>query len=178
MVIYVTRHGQTSWNLEQKICGRTDIGLTETGLEQARQLALLAEGKGIGMILSSPLKRAMDTAQAPADRLGLKVQTDDRLLEWDYGTYEGTDRNNPAFRQAKEQFACRLPQGESLLEVTARVYGLLDQLKARHLSQNLLMVTHGGICRVIRSYFLNLGNEEFFSYSQQNCQLEVYCLGE
>lgn len=178
MVIYVARHGQTPWNAERKICGRTDIGLTETGLEQARQLALLAEGKGIGMILSSPLRRAMDTAQPAADRLGLKVQTDDRLLEWDYGIYEGTDRDSPAFRQAKERFACRLPQGESLLEVTARVYGLLDQLKQRHLSQNLLMVTHGGICRVIRSYFLNLSREEFFGYSPENCRLEVYCLGE
>lgn len=178
MVIYVARHGQTPWNLEHKLCGRTDIELTEEGLRQARQLARLAEGKSISMILSSPLRRAKDTAQSAADLLGLKVQTDNRLLEWNYGAYEGTNSRDPAFQQAKQQFANRLPQGESLLEVVGRVYSLLNQLKEQHMSHNLLMVTHGDICRVIHSYFLNLSIEEFFSYTHQNGQLEVYCLGE
>ena len=143
MVLYVTRHGQTVWNVERKICGASDVELTETGLAQARQAAQEAEGKGVGLILSSPLKRALTTAQIAADRLGLEVYTDDRLREQNYGAFEGVDQNNPAFLAAKRQFAARMPQGESILDVTARVYGLLDELKERRLSQNALIVTHG-----------------------------------
>lgn len=178
MVLYTARHGQTLWNVERKMCGVTDVELTETGLEQARRLAQQAEGKGIGLILSSPLKRARTTAQIVADRLGLEVQVDSRLLERNYGVFEGTRWDDPDFAASKGQFACRFPQGESILDLTARVYSLLDQLKQRHLSQNALIVAHNGVCRAINSYFISSTNQEFFDFSQENCQLEVYCLGE
>lgn len=176
MVLYVTRHGQTVWNVERKICGASDVELTETGLAQARQAAQEAEGKGVGLILSSPLKRALTTAQIAADRLGLEVYTDDRLSEQNYGAFEGADQNNPAFLAAKRQFAARMPQGESILDVAARVYGLLDELKERRLSQNALIVTHGGVCRLIHSYSINMTNDEFASYFHENGHLEPYCL--
>ena len=163
MVLYVTRHGQTVWNVERKICGASDVELTETGLAQARQAAQEAEGKGVGLILSSPLKRALTTAQIAADRLGLEVYTDDRLREQNYGAFEGVDQNNPAFLAAKRQFA-------------ARIYGLLDELKERRLSQNALIVTHGGVCRLIHSYFISMTNDEFASYFHENGHLEPYCL--
>ena len=176
MVLYVARHGQTLWNVERRVCGASDVELTETGLAQARQMAEEAEGKAVGLILSSPLKRALVTAQIAADRLGLKVYVDPRLAEQNYGIFEGADRDDPAFLEAKRQFAARPPQGESILDVAARVYSLLDELAERRLSENALIVAHGGVCRLIHSYFISMTRDEFASYSPENCQLEPYCL--
>ena len=69
MKIYAARHGETEWNALNKVCGRTDIDLTANGIEQARKLALKAEGKGITVIISSPMIRAvgsMARAKSPS----------------------------------------------------------------------------------------------------------------
>ena len=70
MKLLVTRHGQTQWGVEHKICGRTDVPLNDTGRQQARQLAESLGGRGIGLILSSPLERAMDTARIAGSACG------------------------------------------------------------------------------------------------------------
>ena len=88
MRIYVARHGQTQWNLEDKICGRTDLPLTPLGLTQAEKLADRVESLDVDVILSSPMLRARQTAQASANRLGLPIEVDQRLIEQDYGIYE------------------------------------------------------------------------------------------
>ena len=97
MDLYVARHGQTLWNVQCKVCGRTDLPLTEEGLHQAQLLAQDAVGKGIDVILASPMLRARQTAQAVAQVLGLPVEIDDRLIEQDYGACEGVDRLDPVF---------------------------------------------------------------------------------
>ncbi|MFV0413381.1 MAG: histidine phosphatase family protein, partial [Oscillospiraceae bacterium] len=63
MKIYVTRHGETVWNFENKLCGSTDIKLTSKGIGQAQALAKTLGGRGIEAIIASPLKRARQTAQ-------------------------------------------------------------------------------------------------------------------
>ena len=57
-MLYVARHGQTVWNAQNKVCGITDVDLTEKGIEQAKTLAYLVESQNISLILSSPLRRA------------------------------------------------------------------------------------------------------------------------
>lgn len=64
MKLYVARHGETAWNAEYRVCGSTDLPLTEHGLEQARILARLAVGKGIHRIIASPMLRARQTAES------------------------------------------------------------------------------------------------------------------
>ena len=71
--LYAVRHGETQWNAENRVCGRTDLPLTPAGLRQAAHTAELLAGLPIERIYSSPMLRARQTAQAAADRLGLRV---------------------------------------------------------------------------------------------------------
>lgn len=176
MKIYVSRHGQTEWNRLDKICGVTDIELTEKGIFQARQLALAAVEKGdIDIIISSPLKRAVATSKIVAEEIGAEVINDNRLIEWDYGNYEGIPRSANGFARSKIDFGCKMGQnGESLLHLSHRVYSLLDDVIANYHNKNVLLVCHGGVCRVIETYFRNMTTDEFLNFFTGNCELREF----
>lgn len=174
MRFYVARHGETEWNVLNKVCGRTEVELTEKGIEQAEELAHKLKYKNIYVIISSPMKRAVRTSGIIAEKLGADVVTDDRLIEQDYGIYEGVDRRDEGFLGNKRNFAYRYPGGESMMQVAYRTYGLLEELKLRYSGKNVLIVCHGGVCRVINTYFRDMTNEEFFRYSLDNCGVEEY----
>lgn len=174
MKLYVARHGQTRWNAENRICGRTDLPLTETGIAQAQALAEKAAPLGIDLIISSPMLRARHMAQIVAERCGAEVMVDERLIEQNYGIFEGLDRKNQDFLANKRQFATRYPGGESMLDMAGRIYPLLREIREIYSEKTVLLACHGGVCRVIRSFFLPMTNEEFASYSPENCSLECY----
>ena len=174
MKIYAARHGQTVWNAQNKVCGVTDIGLTEKGIRQAEELADIVQGCGIDIIISSPLKRAVETGRIIADKNRVAMRTEELLTEQNYGIYEGVDRQNREFLANKRNFAYRYPGGESMMQVAYRVYGLLDRIKKEYPGKKILLVSHGGVCRVIRTYFKDMSNEEFFNYSPENCTVEEY----
>lgn len=174
MKIYVARHGQTEWNVLNKICGITDIDLTDLGREQAQQLAEVVSKYSIDRIICSTMRRAMQTAQVCADKLGVPMHSDPRLFEQNYGIYEGMPRDTQAFLDNKRQFATRYPEGESQLQAAHRVYGFLDDVIAECQGEDVLLVCHGGVCRIIRTYFMDMTTDEFVSYSPSNCQLEIY----
>lgn len=176
MRIYAARHGQTQWNAENRVCGRTDLSLTEDGLCQAKALAEKAAQLNLDLIISSPMLRARQTAEAVAEKIGIPIITDDRLIEQDYGIYEGVDRKSAGFLENKRHFAFRYPGGESMMDVAHRVYGLIGELKERYPGKNVLLVCHGGVCRLIRTYFEDMTNEEFFNYSEENAAVREYCL--
>lgn len=175
MKLYVARHGQTAWNAERRICGRTDLELTEEGKKQAVVLAEQVAGKGIARILVSPLRRAQQTAGFIAEKLNLPLENEPRLIEQCYGIYEGQDVKTEGFLYSKSQFARRYPGGgESMMQLAARLYPLIDEVRAAGGPGNVLFVCHGGVCRVIHTYFEDMTNEEFVRYSAPNCQLEEY----
>lgn len=174
MRLYAARHGETEWNVQWKVCGRTDIPLTERGLAQAEALAREAASCELDLIIASPLIRAQQTAQAVARACGLPVQTDGRLIEQDYGECEGVHRKDPAFLHCKRNFATRYPGGESMLDLACRVYGLLEELKTKYPDKNILLVCHGGVMRSIRTYFEDMTNEEYFGYSPENAKLTCF----
>ena len=174
MKIYVARHGQTQWNAENKVCGRTDLPLTELGLQQAQILADNAQGKGIEMIVVSPMIRARQTAQAVADRYNIPMVVDERLIEQNFGIYEGVDRGNADFWAGKRRFCYKHPGGESMMQMAQRVYNRIDDIRRNYSDKNVLVVCHGGVCRVIRTYFMDMENEEFSSYSPDNASLVEY----
>lgn len=176
MKIYIVRHGETTWNAADKVSGRTDVPLTEKGMKQARRLAERMSSLPIDVILASPLSRAQYTAGCIAEKLGLPVQTDDRLIEQDYGIYEGVDRRSEDFLNNKRQFAFRYPQGESMMQVAARTYSLLDEIRRKYRGKNVLLVCHGGVIRVMRTYFEDMNNDEFYHYSMDNCGYLEYDL--
>jgi broad specificity phosphatase PhoE len=98
------------------------------------------------------------------------------LHEQNYGIYEGVQRDSEDFKFAKNQFAYKLINGESLFQVAQRVYNLIDEIKEKYLNKNVLLVTHGGVCRVINSYFNDLSNDEYSEYYTGNCKIIEYNL--
>ena len=176
MDIYVARHGQTDWNVENKVCGLTDADLTDKGIEQARRLSAEMKDKGIDIIITSPLKRAYLTGKIASEELNIPILTDKRLIEQNYGIYEGVDRKNTDFLNNKRYFAYKYPDGESMMQVAYRVYGFLDEIKQTHKGKTVLVVCHGGVCRVMHTYFHDMTNEEFFNYAPQNGEVKKYIL--
>lgn len=176
MKIYSTRHGQTDFNKNELILGITDIPLNETGIAQAQELAVeIAEIGDVDFIISSPMIRANITAKTVADRCGLKIIMDDRLREWDYGDYEGKTRFTDGFAENKREFAVRMSgTGESVLQVSHRVYSLLDEIIEKYNDKNILLVSHGGICRIIETYFHDMTTEQYNGWFMGNCQLIEY----
>ena len=170
LMLYVTRHGQTGWNALNKVLGRTDIPLDATGEEQARSLARSLEGLEIDEIWCSPLARTRQTAEAVSQATGLGYRTDDRLIEQDFGRFEGVNRFDAGYQEAKRKFCAGYPGTESYEEMAARVYPLIRETEGK----NVLLVTHGGICRIIRGYFEDMDPEEYVNFSQGNCELRTY----
>lgn len=174
MKLYIARHGETQWNVDDRISGRTDIPLTERGLEQAKALAEKAVGKGIEVIIASPLIRARQTAQAVSDVLGIPVAIDERLIELNFGIFEGLDRGHPDFQRYRGQLPLRFPGGESAFDLAHRVKSCLEDVKRDHAGKTVLLVCHGGVCRMVKSFFEDMTNDEFCGYHAPNAELTEY----
>ena len=174
MKLYVARHGQTDWNSRNLVCGSTNLPLTEKGIEQAEALGERVKSLGIDVIIASPMIRAQQTAKAVSDATGLPIITDERLREHDYGAFEGVDRGKDEYWAQKYQFAAKFPEGESVLQLAQRVYNVIDDVKRTYPDKTVLLVCHGGVSRMIKTYFEDMTNEEFFHYSPENAFLAEY----
>lgn len=176
MNLYITRHGETTWNVENKVCGRPDVELTELGRQQAMELAEQVKGKGITRMLVSPLKRARMTAELANTYIQVPMEIEDRLIEHSFGEFEGKLRSDPAFQAAKRNLTTRFPGGESVLEVTHRIYSLLDEIPQKYPDETILLVCHGAVSRVLHTYFEDLDISEFGQFGLKNCELKHYIL--
>lgn len=176
--IYIARHGLTDWNLVPKVQGVTDIPLNEGGVKQAYSLAENIKSKGIkfDLVLHSPLKRAAQTASIVAKENGFILQEEPRLIEQNFGKWEGWEcvKGERTFHEAKQCFFDNYETGESMAKLAQRIYNLLDELKAMPGDKTYLLVTHGGIARMIHSYFYDMTNEEYSSFQLENCEIREY----
>ena len=173
---YFTRHGQTIWNVENKICGATDIALTELGRNQARELGKMIKEENIHIdeILYSPLIRAADTAKYISEVTGIPCREELRLKEQNFGRFESTPRNGEEFMEAKSHFLDHYDGGETMMHLCQRVYNLLDDVKAESDHKTYLLVAHNGISRIVQSYFYDMTNEEFAHFGIKNCEIREY----
>jgi broad specificity phosphatase PhoE len=156
MEIVLARHGETEWSRDGRHTGRTDIPLTGNGREQARVLGRSMGEWSFGLVLSSPLKRALDTCRLAG--LGDCVETTEDLLEWDYGEYEGI--TTPQIRERRPDWylwrdGC--PGGELPEDVGRRA----DRVVARvaDADDDVALFAHGHILRVVAARWLGLGPE-------------------
>lgn len=142
MITFV-RHGQTSVNRDGRLQGRLDAELSELGCAQAEALGSYLAGEAVSRVISSPLRRARDTAAAIAARHGAAVELDERLIELDYGEWDGValrDVDADAWAQWRANPAFVPPGGESLIDVSARVASFCaDVLPA---SDGIVAVSH------------------------------------
>jgi len=159
--LILVRHGETSWNRDRRIQGVTDLELTEEGVLQAHKLARALAGERISLILSSPLKRAYETAKIIASYHGLSVVVNKGLRELDAGdleglTYEEFLARHPDFldRWRKDQANVTLPRGESLREVQKRAWPVIEPLLAQ--PYNTCVVTHSFVIMAILCKLQNL----------------------
>ncbi len=174
--LYFVRHGQTIWNVENKICGATDIALTEEGHRQAEELGEEIRRQGIKAdeILYSPLIRAADTARHISEITGIPARVEPRLKEQNFGKYESTPRNGKEFQEAKRQFISGYEGGESMFRLAQRIYNLLDEIRDDKEEKTYILVAHNGIARVVNSYFYEMTNEEYASFGIKNCEIRKY----
>ena len=145
-MIYIVRHGKTALNSARVMQGRIDCPLNEEGRKQAEEAArsLRENGVTFSFVYSSPLTRAVQTAEIIAG--SKEMTTDERLLEMDYGPYEGSDLTNlsPELKRFFGDFVNEpAPEGmEPLESVTARMGSFLEGLRASAPDGNVLIVTH------------------------------------
>ena len=130
MSLYVTRHGQTNYNVNNLVCGISPAALTTDGIEQAKELGRQLKSIKYDFLYVSPLQRAIDTADY-ANVEGLEVIIEPRISEINFGIYEGVHRDDPGFIANKHNLAIRYPNGESFIELCKRVYEFLDESKNR-----------------------------------------------
>ncbi len=173
--LYFVRHGQTVWNVENKICGQTDSPLTEKGHAQAVEAGNIIKDRGIQVdkILCSPLSRAHDTAIHIGQIIGGPVEVEPRLVEQNFGKYEGTPRDGEEFKEAKTDFIDSYEGGETMLKLAHRIYGLLDDITSDP-DTTVLLVAHNGISRVVQSYFYDMTNDEYAAFGIPNCDIRRF----
>jgi probable phosphoglycerate mutase len=158
-VLYLARHGETSWNREGRWQGHTDIELNEVGQGQARALGELLRGRDIDRIHSSDLARARQTAEAAAEILGVtELIIDAQLRERSFGIFEGLTRReceerHPELWTSYRADPRRVPPGAESQEVLAdRMHAAVSRaLARRHDSDDapVLVVSHGGSIRAL-----------------------------
>ena len=150
------RHGETDWNVEKRIQGHTDIPLNATGRAQALAMAYNAAHVSFNVIFSSDLQRAVETAQALAQREALEIQQLPQLRERHFGIFQGITAAEGAERhpEAYEHYRARDPHyafetGESMLAFAARVAEAVDWMVRHHTGRTLAAVTHGGVLDIL-----------------------------
>jgi broad specificity phosphatase PhoE len=168
MQLILIRHGETLWNKEKRIQGTSDIELSSVGIEQARHLALSLKDHPIGTIHTSPLKRALKTAQIINEFHRKEIQTHSDLMEMDQGDFEGFS--------FKELMACekdflnkwiadpasvQMPNGESLAELQERAWRALETIINQE--ENALVVAHNFTIAAILCRIKKISLSEFRS---------------
>jgi broad specificity phosphatase PhoE len=161
--IVLVRHGETDWNRERRFQGHADTPLNEAGRRQAVELADALRDEGLTAVYTSPLRRAAETADIVARRLGLEAAELEALREIDVGDWQGLTVD-----EVKARFPERLdvawrsgwPNGETHDQLSARVLPALIRLDRTHAGGRVLGVTHAGPIRVALAAASGLSHEE------------------
>lgn len=177
MHLYLARHGETAWNIEQRVQGWEDSPLTEIGIRQAEALADRLAHVPLVAVYSSDLGRAKHTAQIVATRHNLVVQAMPAFREMSWGEWEGLTwqqmqarnpdlwdsfvkkgRDEQAEGETDWEATTHIPGGETMAQTAQRIYSGLEQIIARHTGEKdcVLVVGHGGSLRMAFTHALNL----------------------
>ncbi len=182
MYLFTVRHGESEWNVRRKICGMVDVSLTEKGWEQAREAARILkehqQENQIRHILVSPMLRARQTASCIEEALSLTAVLEPRIHEIDFGDLEGVRYDDPRYQERRSDPFNRFPGGESLVDVAARLYQVIDTLPERFHGENVLWVCHGMMSRLTATYFSSYTFQAFQDIRIRNCQIVRYDMAD
>ncbi|MCV2873045.1 histidine phosphatase family protein [Defluviimonas sp. WL0050] len=159
MIIYLVRHGETATS-GQSFAGRTDVAMTERGHRQAQRIAEELRAAPIRAVLTSPLRRAFETAAPVAALHGLVPVVEHDLTEFDFGVYEGKSKRETSLRLRKDHLCVPVPGGESLHDVWIRTGRVADRMLAlRDRSCEVVVVGHFWSNRLLFSRLAGLDFE-------------------
>ena len=173
--IILARHGQTDWNLAEVFRGRIDVPLNSTGIKQAELLSEYLSGVKIDAIYSSPLKRALATAEAINHNHKLKIAINPGLIDLDYGKWEGIP-NREVVENNKELYKkwtdhpeqVIMPEGESLDDVKIRAMAVVNNIIDRYAGA-VIIASHRVVNKVLICALLGLDNSHFWNIKQDTC---------
>jgi broad specificity phosphatase PhoE len=152
--IRIVRHGETDWNVERRLQGRSDIPLNENGRAQARAIIGAIKDLEIDVCICSPLRRAKETAEIILDGWGGETVYDQRITERNYGKYEGLfsgkTSNDLGLWTLGAKFDASVETLDSLIK---RAKEFLDDITAKYKGKNILIVSHSGIIKALCAYF-------------------------
>jgi len=176
--VYVARHGETTWNAQGRYQGRQESQLSELGVRQAYALAQALVGRGVKRIISSPLMRCAATAAPCAQRLGIPIELDERLIEIAHGTWEGRyrdeiERDDAArYRSWREDPALlTFDGGESVVNVLKRWRSFAADFLA---TEDALIMTHDVVVRMALIQSAGGELQTFWQRRVANCAFAVF----
>lgn len=180
--IILVRHGQTAWNRDERFRGRADIPLDEHGIRQAEATSRRIATEWLPTaIYSSPLSRAVQTAEAIAQPFHLTVNIHPGLVDIDYGDWQGFSPDEVRQKWSSTldgwynaPHLIRIPGGETLDDLRKRAMETVDSLAAQHSSETIVLVGHTVINRIILLGVLGLGNEHFWHIRQETCAINMF----
>jgi broad specificity phosphatase PhoE len=173
--IILIRHGETDWNRNEVFRGRADVELNETGLRQAELAGQYLSGEKIDLIYSSPLQRAVITAEAVARFQKIKVNAVKNLIDFDYGEWQGLTSG-----EVKQKYPelyqdwldtpekVRMPGGESLENVLNRAMPFVEDAVMRRGGGKIALVSHRVVLKIIICALLGLDNSHFWNIRLDN----------
>ena len=178
--IVLARHGETKWNVAEVFRGRIDIELNETGMKQAALLAEYLSDLKIDAVYSSPLKRALKTAEVIASYHKLDVEIAPGLMDFNYGKWQGLPHLEVK-EKYKELYAewiknphrIKIPAGESLDDVKRRATGVVDSVIAKY-EGAAVIVSHRVVNKVLICALLGLDNSHFWNIRQDTCGITTF----
>lgn len=173
--IYIARHGETIWNMEGRIQGRSDPDLSGKGYAQSLGLLEQLKSRPLSAIYTSTLKRSFLTAQPVADHLGLPIQRQPELDEIAFGMLEGKlllkfdeELKNEWERFRDHRFTYHIPGGENYTDVANRIRPFLERVLRHHEGQEVLIVGHRVVNRLLIGMLLEYPLEWVLNIEQTN----------
>ena len=177
-MIYIVRHGQTEWNLLGKVQGKQDISLNEKGKEQALLSKKELDNKKIDLIIVSPLKRALETAEIINKDRNIPMIIDERIKERDFGEFEGEGFGLLDTKPFWDYYINeKYLEAECVQDFFKRIYDFLDDITKKYKDKNVLLVTHGGVSLPVHCYFSKFipeGSLLKANIMLENCQIKEF----
>ncbi|QIP16524.1 histidine phosphatase family protein [Spirosoma aureum] len=187
LTVYLLRHGETLWNADgNRYCGATDVGLTDKGVQQAHQAANVLKSISFDAIYSSPLQRAFRTAQIASGKSTLEVIKDHRLIEANFGDWEGKTKDEfIAENSALWEAWCLSPDhtraggnGDTAMEVVDRLNDFFQEIAKKHPSGTILVVAHNAVNRFYMAWKLGMPLKNYRKLIQENSSITLFSLDE
>ncbi len=177
MAVYFVRHGQTAWNIENRLQGLADIEINDEGERQARTTRDGLAHQAFAAIITSPLKRAFRTAEIISEaHPDTPLIAETALCERDFGEYEGQVNDGNYFGLWDYGRDNNLiSQGETTEQLYERVSGFLERVKVEYDGEDVLLVSHGGIGVIVEAYYRGLPEDgNLLAYTSKNGEVRCY----